>query len=391
MPLTAIQRSSFLLCLATSSSEYSWSGILNSCFLLGAETLAGSLLSALGDRTGAAECCDCWEMAGSSVAPTPFAHSTDTLPGWFGSMCKLTWPRRDAAVDMPPLRTCWKRYLLALSPATRPQLTADEQAVEGLLAVAVETSGLVVDLDTTHGEVQYGLHQCHVEGVVDLDGEVVVVLLAEGVLCLTLGIAVVVLESLAELLLRAANVLGERLAGHLLHQTTARVMSGVEVENVGSLAVEHETDRPQVFLLLLPHLAGDVITVLQLVGETLALAVQQQTTLATESLCSQELRLSSWVLGVDKTCRVDLHRLHVDAVRTNVHQHLVAVTSGVRTVGGREVEICGVSASGQYNWALKRGLLPVERVCHTVDLVTLLVDSLDLSLLDELNTLRLAL
>ncbi|KAI7165109.1 Flavocytochrome c [Hortaea werneckii] len=134
-------------------------------------------------------------------------------------------------------------------------------------------------------------------------------------------------------------------------------MSGVEVENVRSLAVEHEADRPKVLLLLLPHLARDVITVLQLVCEPLALAVQQQTTLATESLCSQELRLSSRVLRVDKTCRVDLHRLHVDAVRTNVHQHLVAVTSGVGTIG-----VCGVSASSQYNWALKSGLLPVERL-----------------------------
>jgi hypothetical protein len=60
-------------------------------------------------------------------------------------------------------------------------------------------------------------------------------------------------------------------------------MPCVEVENVGCLGVEDETDRPLALLLLLPHLARDVVTVTEVIAETLALAVEQDTTLATKS------------------------------------------------------------------------------------------------------------
>ena len=53
-------------------------------------------------------------------APTPLFHSTEILPGVLGSMWRLTWPRRWVADETPLFRTSWKRYLLALSPATRP-------------------------------------------------------------------------------------------------------------------------------------------------------------------------------------------------------------------------------------------------------------------------------
>ena len=57
-PLTTIYRSSFLLCLATSSIEYSFSGILNAAGSVDFDTLPGSLLSALKPfMTGAT---DCW-------------------------------------------------------------------------------------------------------------------------------------------------------------------------------------------------------------------------------------------------------------------------------------------------------------------------------------------
>merc|ERR1711939_780099 len=46
-PLTTTQRSSFLLCLATSSIEYSFSGILNSAGLFGLLALLGACAGAL--------------------------------------------------------------------------------------------------------------------------------------------------------------------------------------------------------------------------------------------------------------------------------------------------------------------------------------------------------
>ena len=73
---------------------------------------------------------------------------------------------------------------------TTGKLTAGEQAVEGL-ALLVEDLGLVVDLDTAHGEVQHGLHDGDVEVVVDVEGHVVEEALAPGVLLLALGDVVV--------------------------------------------------------------------------------------------------------------------------------------------------------------------------------------------------------
>lgn len=52
---------------------------------------------------------------------------------------------------------------------TTSQLTTGEETLERLLLL-VEDLGLVVDLDTTHGEVEDGLHESDVEVVVDVDG-----------------------------------------------------------------------------------------------------------------------------------------------------------------------------------------------------------------------------
>jgi hypothetical protein len=60
-------------------------------------------------------------------------------------------------------------------------------------------------------------------------------------------------------------------------------MSCVEVEDVGCFRVEDETDGPVALLLLSPHHAGDVVTVTEVVAETLALVVEKDTTLTTES------------------------------------------------------------------------------------------------------------
>ena len=101
-----------------------------------------------------------------------------------------------------------------------------------------------------------------------------------------------------------------------------------------ALELRIEADGELALLLLLPHLAGDVVTVAELVAEPVAVGVQEETSLTTESLGSQELPLGAGVLGVDQTRGVDLDLVHVDAVGANGHDHLLSVTGGVRAVGG---------------------------------------------------------
>ena len=51
-------------------------------------------------------------------------------------------------------------------------------------------------------------------------------------------------------------------------------MTSVEVKDVGSFRVEDKSDWPFLCLLLLPHLPRDVITVTELVCETLTFTVE---------------------------------------------------------------------------------------------------------------------
>lgn len=282
---------------------------------------------------------------------------------------------------------------------TTSQLTASVQTVEGLL-LAVQDLGVLVDLDTTHGEVENGLHESDVEFIVKGEGQVVEELLVPGILLLAIGNEVVLIKGLLEGSLAAANLGNELLAGHLLHKTTARVVAGVEVQHLGGLAVQHQADGPLALLLLLPHLAGHVVTVAQLVGEALAVRVEQETTLTTEGLGSEELELGSGVLGVDQTSGVDLDLVHVDAVGTNLHEHLLTVTGGVGAVGGGQTvgigtvllqeggvaEVSGVTTGGQNDDTVGRLGLTVESVGNTGHVVTGLVDSGNVGLLDDLNT-----
>ena len=285
---------------------------------------------------------------------------------------------------------------------TAGQLTARVEAVEGLL-LGVEDLGVLVDLDTAHGEVEDGLHDSNVELVVDVEGHVVEEALVPGVLLLAVGNEVVLVKGLLEGSVAAANLLGELLAAHLLHETTARVVAGVEVENLGGLAVQHQADGPLALLLLLPHLAGHVVTVAQLVREALAVRVQQQTTLTTEGLGSQELELGLRILGVDQTGRVDLDLVHVDAVGTDLHQHLLAVTSSVGAVGGGQAEgvgtvlleqrsvakVSGVTAGSQNDDTVDGLGLAVQGVGNTGNVVTVLVNAGDVGLLDDLDAVGL--
>lgn len=96
------------------------------------------------------------------------------------------------------------------------EFTAGVEAVEGLL-FAVEDLGVLVDLDSTHGEVEDGLHESNVELVVDLEGHVVEETLVPGVLLLAVGDEVVLVEGLLEGCFAAADFGDELGTGHLLH------------------------------------------------------------------------------------------------------------------------------------------------------------------------------
>lgn len=287
---------------------------------------------------------------------------------------------------------------------TTSQLTTGEKTVEGLL-LRVEDLGLVVDLNTTHGEVENRLHKSDVEGVVDVERHVVEETLAPWVLLLAVGNGVVGLEGALEVVGSAANLLGELLAGHLLHETTARVVASVEVKGVGSLGVEDEADGELALVLLLPHHTRDVITVAKLIAETVTVGVEEETTLTTEGLSSQELPLGSGVLGVDETSGVNLDLVHVNSVTTDGHDHLLSVTSGVGTVGGGKAEgvrtvlleqraltkIGGVTTSGKNNGAADGSGLAVDLVGNTSDGVAVLVQASNAGLLDNLDTVGLGL
>jgi hypothetical protein len=224
-------------------------------------------------------------------------------------------------------------------------------------------------------------------------------LLAPRVLLLAIGNRVVGSESLLEVLGGASDLLGKLLTGHLLHETTARVMTGVEVKDLGGLGVKDESDGELVLLLLIPHHARDVITVTKLITESVTVSVEEKTTLTTESLSSQELPLGAGVLGVDETCRVDLNLVHIDTVTTDGHDHLLTVTSGVCAVCGGEAvgiwavlleqrrvgEISSVATSSEDDGTINRDSLAVVLVLDTGDQVTLFVKLGDASLLDDLD------
>lgn len=287
---------------------------------------------------------------------------------------------------------------------TTCQLTTGEEAVERLLLL-VEDLGLVVDLDTTHGEMENRLHEGDMEVIVDIKRQVVEETLAPWVLLLAVGNGVVGGEGLLEVVGSAANLLGQLLASHLLHEATAGVVTGVEIQGVGSLGVEDEADGELVLVLLLPHHTRDIITVAELVAETVAVSVEEETALTTESLSSQELPLGAGILGVDETSRVDLNLVHINGITANGHDHLLAVTSGVGAVGGGKAvgvgavllqeralaKVGSVATGGENDRAANGERLAIVLISDTGDVVVLLVQASDTSLLDNLDSVGLIL
>ena len=154
-------------------------------------------------------------------------------------------------------------------------------------------------------------------------------------------------------------------------------------------------------LAVLPHLASDVVTLLELVDEARASVVEQETTNTAERLSNQELNLRVGLLGVDETGRVNLDLLKVDSRRADLNGHLVAVTSRVLAVGGGETVVLGtvlleerstlsevgsVTAGGEDNGTIRLLGLALELVLDADDGARLVLDELrDVRLLQDLD------
>jgi len=152
------------------------------------------------------------------------------------------------------------------------ELAAGVEAFEGG-ALAVEDLGFVVDFDTAHCEMQDGLHDGDVEGVADVEGEIVEEFLAEGVFLLAVRDGVVVGVGLLQSVFGAADGFCKVRTRHFLHEAAPGVVPRVEIEDVGGFGVEDESDGPFSCFLLLPHLTRYIVAVTELVREPLARAV----------------------------------------------------------------------------------------------------------------------
>ena len=123
---------------------------------------------------------------------------------------------------------------------TTSDFTSGEETGDGL-AIGTDDAGLGVDLKTTHGVVEDGLHDGDVEEVIERPLSLEE-LLAEGVL-LGADADVVIVEGLLEDGRGNTELLGESLAVlEALHETTADVVLAVPFDLLGGLAVEDETD-----------------------------------------------------------------------------------------------------------------------------------------------------
>jgi hypothetical protein len=92
---------------------------------------------------------------------------------------------------------------------------------------------------------------------------------------------------------------------------------------LGGLTIE---DKANWELAVLPDLASDVVTMLELVNETFAGVVKEEATDTTESLSSQKLDLGVGLLGIDEASGVDLDLLKIDSIGTNLKSNLMSIT-----------------------------------------------------------------
>mmetsp|Transcript_32509 Transcript_32509/g.78110 ORF Transcript_32509/g.78110 Transcript_32509/m.78110 type:complete len:306 (+) Transcript_32509:302-1219(+) len=155
---------------------------------------------------------------------------------------------------------------------------------------------------------------------------------------LLLRCLVMLLVSSSQFLHRHTHVLSKSLTTLVvLHDTTASVVLAVPNDFIGRSLVQAKAERG----LVLPHLAGDIIAPTQLVGESVALGVQQQTTDSSQGLGGEELDLGVLVPNFHEAGGVHLHPLQVDSGSPNIRAHLDSIPGAVLTVGGGQVEQVG--------------------------------------------------
>ena len=126
---------------------------------------------------------------------------------------------------------------------TACELSTSIKALEGLL-LAVEDLGFFVDFDAAHGEMQNGLHNGDVEGVVNVERQVMEESLAEGIFLLAFCNSIVGCECFLKGVFGAADVLSKLLTAHFLHEASARVVPRMEVEDIRGFGIEDKTNRP---------------------------------------------------------------------------------------------------------------------------------------------------
>jgi len=280
-------------------------------------------------------------------------------------------------------------------------LTAGEQAGDG--SAVSEDSAFIIDLNTSHGEVDDGGDNADPEGIVHEERSIIEELLAIGIL-LGLDDFVVLVKGILEGLGGDSNVGGQSSTVRVeLHQTTTLVVLAVPFDFLSTSAVQDEAVGR---LVELPHLACYVISASQFIAEPLAFLVEKETSDSTQGFGGEVFQFSIGLLGIYETSRVDLDLLQIDSMTTNSNSQLDTVTSAVITVGGGEVqdvgsvflqegiggiEIGSITTSGDDDGAVSGVLLAVLLVFNTNDGVTFLQESGDTALSLQLDAVGVAL
>merc|ERR1711871_1148993 len=116
-----------------------------------------------------------------------------------------------------------------------------------------------------------------------------------------------------------------------LHDTTARVVLAMPKDFIRCSLVEAKAKGR----FVLPHLTCHVVTTTKLIGKTLAICIEDETTYTPQGLCRQEFDFGIRVVWFYKPRRVNLHPLQVNGLRANCLAHLDAISSAMLTISSR--------------------------------------------------------
>merc|ERR1719329_1708240 len=123
---------------------------------------------------------------------------------------------------------------------------------------------------------------------------------------------------------RDTHIFGQFLTTAIvLHHTTSSVVLAVPQDLSRGCVVEAQAEG----WFVLPHLAGDIVTTSKLICKALAFLVEDQATNTTQGLSCEELNLGIRIVGLHKTCRVNLNPLEVHRLGSDGFPHLDAISS----------------------------------------------------------------